>query len=175
MEKSHSTQVLERLQATWPNAILASNERYGDLTVEIKPLALLDIARFVRDEPELRYTMLESLCGVDYLGRTPRFEVVYHFLSMQHHHRLCLKVAVSEQHPHIDSLTPLWSAANYQEREAWDLFGIVFDGHPSLDRILLPDDWAGHPLRKDVPLGGEEVAFSFNQDRIYAQKTFAEE
>lgn len=175
IEKTRSALVLERLHAARPDAIQSSSEAHGDLTLVIAAQDLLDIARFVRDDPELRYTMLESLCGVDYLGRIPRFEIVYHFISMHYHHRICLKVGLTEQHPHVASLTPLWSAATYQEREAWDLLGIVFDGHPSLERILMPDDWAGHPLRKDVPLGGEEVAFTFNEERIYAQKIFAKE
>ncbi len=174
-QKTRSELVLERLRTVKPDAIQSTNQSHGDLTLVIASESLLDFARFVRDDPELRYSMLESLCAVDYLGRTPRFEVVYHLISMHNRHRLCLKVGVPEQHPHVPSLTPLWSSATYQEREAWDLLGIVFDDHPSLERILMPDDWAGHPLRKDVPLGGEEVAFSFNEEQIYAQKTFAKE
>lgn len=175
IEKTRSALVLERLHEAYPAGIQSSHEAHGELTLVIEARDLLDIVRFMRDDPQLRYTMLENLCGVDYLGRIPRFEVVYHLISMQYHHRICLKVGLPEQHPQVASLTPLWSSATYQEREAWDLLGIVFTGHPSLERILMPDDWAGHPLRKDVPLGGEEVAFTFNEERIYAQKTFAKE
>jgi len=88
---------------------------------------------------------------------------------------VCLKVGCDEPEPTVPSLTPLFPTANYQEREAFDLLGIRFEGHPSLTRILLPDDWVGHPLRKDHPLGDEEVAFTFNQDRIYAHKPFVKE
>lgn len=170
-----NTTVLEKLKAALPEAVSGSEEFRGDLSVVIGSDALLDVARFLRDDPELRYNFLEQLCGVDYLGRTPRFEVVYHLLSHSNRHRICLKVGVPERSPIVPSITPLWSAANYQEREAFDMFGIIFEGHPSLERILMPDDWQGHPQRKDIPLGGEEVAFTFNEERIYAQKPFAKE
>jgi NADH-quinone oxidoreductase subunit C len=166
--------VLERLREAFPDAVQGSEFR-GQLMVQLRPEALLDVARFLRDDASLAYNFLENLCGVDYLGRNPRFEVVYHLLSFTNHHRVCLKVGLPERNPTVASLTPLWSTANYQEREAYDMFGIIFTGHPSLDRILMPDDWDGHPLRKDVPLGAEEVAFSFNEDRIYARKPFAQE
>lgn len=167
--------VLERLRGSFEAAIIESNEFRGDLSISLRPDALIDVARFLRDDPTLRYTFLENLCGVDYLGREPRFEVVYHLLSHSNRHRICLKVALPEEQPHVASLTSLWTTANWQERETFDMFGIVFDGHPALDRILMPDDWEGYPQRKDVPLGYEEVAFTFNQEQIYAQKPFAKD
>jgi NADH-quinone oxidoreductase subunit C len=170
-----NTSVAERLRAAFPEAIIASSEFRGQLNVHVLPEAIVGVAQFLRDDAELRYNFLENLCGVDYLGRNPRFEVVYHLLSHANRHRICLKVGLPERNPSVASLTPLWSAANYQEREAFDMFGIIFEGHPSLERILMPDDWEGHPQRKDVPLGGEEVAFTFNADRISSQKQFAKE
>lgn len=167
--------VLERLTSALPEAVLGSAEFRGDLSVMVRPDAIVEVARFLRDDPQLGYTYLENLCGVDYLGRTPRFEVVYHLIAPKHRHRVCLKVGLSERDLRVPTLTALWSAANYQEREAFDMFGIIFEGHPSLERILMPDDWQGHPQRKDVPLGGEEVAFTFNEERIYAEKSFAKE
>ena len=167
--------VVERLQAALPDAITGTSEFRGQLSVFVKREALLDVVRFLRDDPELQYNFLENLCGVDYLGREPRFEVVYHLLSFTNHHRVCLKVGVPESDPTLPSLTPIWSTANWQEREAYDMFGLVVTGHPSLDRILMPEDWEGFPLRKDVPLGYEEVAFTINQDQIYARKPFAKE
>ncbi|NTU82544.1 MAG: NADH-quinone oxidoreductase subunit C [Chloroflexales bacterium] len=164
---------LKIIRERFPQAVLGVDEFRGDLSITIRREALADVARLLRDEPSLRYTFLENLCAVDYLGRAPRFEVVAHLVSMQHLHRLCLKVGAPEEDPHVPSLAPLFPTATYQEREAWDLMGIVFDGHPSLTRILMPDDWVGHPQRKDHPLGDEEVAFTFNQERIYAQKPFA--
>ena len=166
---------LSTLRERFPEAISASSEFRGDLGIDLKREALLDVVSFLRDDPELRYTYLENLCAVDYLGRDPRFEVAIHLVSMRHAHRICLKVGAPESDPRVPSLTGHYATANYQEREAYDLVGIIFDGHPSLTRILMPDDWVGHPLRKDHPLGEEEVAFTFNQDRIYAQKPFAKE
>jgi NADH-quinone oxidoreductase subunit C len=161
----------ERLGA----GVLGANEFRGDLSLTLTPDAYLAAATLLRDDPALRYSFLENLCGVDYLGRTPRFEVVAHLVSMQHTHRVCLKVGADERDPRVPSLTPLFPTANYQERETFDLLGIQFDGHPSLTRILMPEDWVGHPQRKDLPLGEEEVAFTFNQEAIYARKPFAKE
>lgn len=167
--------LLDRMTERFPDAVIESAEFRGDLSIVVAPTQYLALARFLRDEPGLRYSFLENLCGVDYLGRDPRFELVVHLVSMQHLHRVCLKLRLPEADPRAPSLTALFPTANYQEREAYDLLGIVFDGHPSLKRILLPDDWVGHPQRKDHPLVEEEIAFSFNQERIYAQKPFAKE
>lgn len=165
--------LLQRIGSQFPSAILAQNEFRGDLSLTIHRDSLLDVARLLYAEPALAFTFLENLCGVDYLGRDPRFEVVYHLLSITNGFRCCLKVGAPEADPTVPSVTSVWATANWHEREAFDLLGILFAGHPSLDRILLPVDWEGHPLRKDVPLGNEEVAFSINRDRIYAQKPFA--
>ncbi len=175
MSKIENAVVLDRLRAAFPDDIQSAQDARGELSVTIRPDAILDVAQFLRDDAELRFAFLESLCGVDYLGRTPRFEVVYHLLSHHNHQRICLKVGLPERSPMVASLTGLWSSANYQEREAFDMFGIIFEGHPSLERILMPDDWQGYPQRKDVPLGAEEVAFTFNEARIAAQKPFAKE
>ncbi|PDW02706.1 NADH-quinone oxidoreductase subunit C [Candidatus Viridilinea mediisalina] len=167
--------LLKHLRDRFGDAILATDEAHGELRVNLRREAYVAVAQWLRDDPALRYTFLENLCAVDYLGRTPRFEVVVHLVSMQHIHRVCLKLGLPEADPTLDSLTPIFPTANYQEREAFDLMGIRFTGHPSLTRILLPDDWVGHPQRKDHPLVEEEIAFTFNQDRIYAQKPFAKE
>jgi NADH-quinone oxidoreductase subunit C len=167
--------VVERLRAALPDAVIKTSEFRGLASLYVKREAIVDVARFLRDDPDLSYNFLENLCGVDYLGRDPRFEVVYHLLSHPNHHRICLKVGVPEVDPSVPTLTGVWATANWQEREAYDLLGIAFAGHPGLYRILMPDDWEGHPLRKDVPLGGEEVAFTFNEDQIYAHKPFAKE
>jgi NADH-quinone oxidoreductase subunit C len=167
--------VIERLRAAFPAAIGDISEFRGQLSISIPREAIVDVARFLRDDPELSYAFLENLCGVDYLGREPRFEIVYHLLSYQNHHRVCLKVGLPERDPSLPTLTTLWSTANWQEREAYDMLGITFTGHPGLYRILMPDEWEGFPQRKDVPLGYEEVAFTFNQDQVYAHKNFAKE
>jgi NADH-quinone oxidoreductase subunit C len=167
--------VIQRLRAAFPTAIIRTTESHGDLNIYLEPANLVEVARFLRDEPELNYALLENLCGVDYLGREPRFEVVYHLFSFYHYHRVCLKVGVPEDDPTVPSLTSLWPTANWQEREAFDMFGIRFSGHPALERILMPEDWEGHPQRKDVPLGYEEIAFTFNEEKIYVHKPFARE
>ncbi len=167
--------LLSTLKERFGPAILAANEFRGDLSLTLGPADYLAVARFLRDDPALGYSFLENLCGVDYLGRDPRFEVVAHLVNMERGHRVCLKVGAPEGAPRVPSLTALFPTANYQEREAYDLLGIIFDGHPSLTRILMPDDWVGHPQRKDHPLGDEEVAFTFNQESIYAHKPFAKE
>lgn len=167
--------VTQRVSQALSEAIVGTTEFRGTLSLFVRRELIIPVTRFLRDDPALSYNFLENLCGVDYLGRDPRFEVVYHLLSHQNHHRVCLKVGVPEDDPTVPSLTGLWPTANWQEREAYDMFGIIFTGHPSLDRILMPDDWIGHPLRKDVPLGYEEVAFTINEQQIYDRKPFAEE
>lgn len=167
--------VLARVRDRFGPALLEASEYRGDLNLRLRPEALPEVAAFLRDDPELQYIFLASISGVDYLGREPRFEVVYHLRSLIHRHLVVLKVGAPEQHPHVPSLVPLWPTANYQEREVYDMFGVVFDGHPDLQRILMPEDWDGHPQRKDEPLVYEEVAFTFNQDEIDAQKPYARE
>lgn len=131
-------------------------ESCGICAVRVRPGALLDVARWLKDHG---FAMLLDIGGVDYLGRrsrSERFEVVYHFLDLEGRRRVRVHVRVDEATPEVDSLTPLWPAADWAEREVFDLFGIVFRGHPRLERILLPKEWQGHPLRKDYPLRGPE-------------------
>jgi NADH-quinone oxidoreductase subunit C len=167
--------VRERVQQQFGSAVLEASEWRGDLALRITPEALLEIAAFLRNHPDLQYIFLSSITGVDYLSREPRFEVVYHLRSLAFQHLLTLKVGAPEEHPHVPSLVPLWPTATYQEREVYDMFGIVFDGHPDLQRILMPEDWDGHPQRKDEPLVYEEVAFTFNRETVDAQKPYAKE
>jgi NADH-quinone oxidoreductase subunit C len=167
--------VLERLQGQFGDAILGADEFRGTLAVRLRPDVLPTVARFLRDDQDLQYIFLTNIAGVDYLGREPRFEVVYHMTSMVHQHRVVLKVGADEEDPHVPTLALDFPTANFQERETYDMFGIVFDGHPDLQRILMPDDWDGFPQRKTEPLVYEEVAFTFNQDEIDAQKPYARE
>jgi NADH-quinone oxidoreductase subunit C len=133
----------------------------GELTLFVKREAIVDVCRTMRDDPNLRFEMCASLSGVDYpadpTGR--RLHAVYHLLSMTFRRRLRLEVSVTVEDPHIPSVTEIYPTANWQERETWDFFGIVFDGHPALTRIEMPDDWPGHPQRKDYPLGGVPVEY----------------
>jgi NADH-quinone oxidoreductase subunit C len=124
--------------------------------------SLVELCTFLRDDPALDFALLSWIGGVDYLPREPRFEVVYNMVSLAHHFRLTLKVRVREEDLKLPTVTGVWPTANWHEREAYDFYGIVFTGHPDLTRILLPEDWVGWPLRKDSPLGYEEVAFTHN-------------
>lgn len=158
--------VVEKLRAQFPNAIQAVTHFRDEITLTIRAQDLIPVARFLRDDPELRFDHLANLTSVDwskyqgYQGKE-RFTTVYHLLSTRSAQRLALKVpAPGGDSPSVPSLTGLWSGANWPEREVYDLMGIKFDGHPDLRRILLPHNWPNHPLRKDVPRGGEPVPFS---------------
>ena len=113
---------------------------------------VLDVARLLRDTPELRFAFLAELTAVDVWPREPRFEVVYVLVSIEHRLRLRMKVRLDGSDAHLPTVTGIWPAANWLEREVWDLFGIVFDGHPDPRRLLMPEDWEGFPLRKDSPV-----------------------
>jgi len=133
-----------------------------DYTLVLPAPRLVEVCTFLRDDPELRFAMLSWISGVDRLPRSPRFEVVYNLLSLEHNGRLTLKVRVPEEQPRVPTVTGVWPTANWHERETYDFYGITFTGHPDLTRILLPEDWVGWPLRKDSPLGYEEVMFTHN-------------
>ncbi len=139
-----------------PDALVGSHVRLGDATAVIDPARLLDVMGLLREEGRLAFDMLSDLTAVDYLGREPRFEVVYHLYSVAQNHRLRIKVGVAESRCEIDSVVPLWPAANWMEREVFDLYGIRFRGHPDLRRILLYEEFEGHPLRKDYPKEGRQ-------------------
>jgi NADH-quinone oxidoreductase subunit C len=122
-----------------------------DLTIRVKKDSIHALCRFLHDTPELDFDYLVDICGVDYPSRIPRFDVVYHLYSIKRRHRLRIKAGVGEDES-IHSVVSIWRAANWYERETYDMFGIIFDNHPDLRRILMPDDWEGYPLRKDYPL-----------------------
>jgi NADH-quinone oxidoreductase subunit C len=143
--------VLKRLIAERENAVQETHARLGDATARVDRERIEDVLAFLRDDPELEFEMLTDLTAVDYLGEQPRFEVVYHLYSVAHNHRVRVKVRVPEDDPAIASAVPLYASANWMEREVFDLYGIHFDGHPDLRRILLYDEFEGHPLRKDYP------------------------
>jgi NADH-quinone oxidoreductase subunit C len=178
----------ERVQERFPSHILATHDYRGQGTVVLKREGLLDVARFLRDDPAAACDFLMDLTAVDYLrfgrslGSAPRmatpaplpyymepareaeawargvpheayrFDVVYHLYASSTNQRLRLKVPLTSADPVVDSLTPLWHAANWFEREVWDMFGIRFTGHPNLKRLLMYEEFQGHPLRKDYPV-----------------------
>jgi len=140
------------LRQAFGDLIRDSHEHCGDATVVVQREDALEVLRELRDRPEFAFNFLIDVTAVDYLGRTPRFEVVYHLFSLPKNQRLRVKIGVSEPDPWVYSVLPLWKAANWLEREAWDMFGIRFVGHPDLRRILLYEQFVGHPLRKDYPV-----------------------
>lgn len=143
--------VLRRVCEVLGENILESHEHAGDATVAVDREAAPAFFRALRDRPELAFNFLVDVTAVDFLGRSPRFEVVYHLYSLTHNGRLRVKIRVGEQDPWVYSLHDLWKSADWLEREAWDMFGIRFVGHPDLRRILLYEEFVGHPLRKDYP------------------------
>ena len=156
-----ATDALESAYAGFGDAIERVVVHRGELTLFVKRESLLDVCRTLRDEPRLRFEHFSGVSGVDYpndpTGR--RLHAVYHLLSMTYRRRLRLEVCVTTEDPHVPSVTGIYPTANWHERETWDFFGIIFDGHPALTRIEMPDDWPGHPQRKDYPLGGVPVEY----------------
>ena len=180
-----TTNLIESVSERFPDAVSASHTYRGDETVVLRREFLLEVARFLKEDPALQMNFLMDLTAVDYsmFGKGPapaffsssgvavrpssqipdadpwpgppgeaRFVVVYHFFSLKHKHRLRLVVPVKDAEPELDSLTPLWAGADWLEREVWDMFGIRFKGHPNLKRILMYEEFEGHPLRKDYPV-----------------------
>jgi NADH-quinone oxidoreductase subunit C len=144
---------LKALQEKFPQAVLEVSFHAGETTVLLKKESLVEVCRFLKEDPALRMDYLSNLCGVDFPEREQRFEMVYHLFSIPKRHRINLKVRAADGEP-IPTVTPVWRTANWHEREAFDLLGIPFEGHPDLRRILLTDEWQGHPLRKEYPVKG---------------------
>jgi NADH-quinone oxidoreductase subunit C len=143
--------VLARVRDACGESLLETHEHVGDATVVIDREAAPAFFQALLQRPELAFNFLMDVTAVDFLGRSPRFEVVYHLYSSTNNDRLRVKIRVPEQDAWVHSLVSLWKSANWLEREAWDMFGIRFVGHPDLRRILLYEEFVGHPLRKDYP------------------------
>jgi NADH-quinone oxidoreductase subunit C len=148
--------LVNKIRKKLPEAVLGTANFRGETTLQIRPEDILPVCRFLRDEPALAFDFLVDLCGVDRLPREPRFEAVYHLRSLKTRELLRLKVSLPGSSPRVSSVFSVWKAADWMEREAFDMFGIVFEGHPDLRRILLTPEWEGYPLRKDYPLRGKE-------------------
>ncbi|MHB9044503.1 MAG: NADH-quinone oxidoreductase subunit C [Pirellulales bacterium] len=188
--------IFDRVRAKFDDRILGANPEAIDAWIEVNPESIVEVCRFLRDEPDLDFKLLNCISGVDFLGEDPkkaakpechpkagheapgkaepeaktatkpepgpRVEVVYHLTSLTHQHRLVLKVALPRwkggepgQEPELPSVSCVWRTADWHERELFDLVGVIFTGHPDLRRILCPEDWAGHPLRKDYEMPAE--------------------
>jgi NADH-quinone oxidoreductase subunit C len=151
---SHLVAALKREHPEWVSEVV---EAIGEVTAIVPREHITAVCAFLKTAPDASFDFLSDICGVDRgPEEEPRFEVNYHLFSTTKYHRLRLKVLLAEDDAHVASVTGVWRTANWHERETFDLFGVIFDGHPDLRRILLPDDWQGHALRKDFPLRGYE-------------------
>ncbi len=157
------------LKDNFSEALIREEEFRGDYSFYIRPEALYGVCEALQNSDDLDVKLLADVTAVDWLDHEKaeegRFEIVYNLYSLSHQFRFFLKVHLPEESPTIRSLVDLWAGADWLEREVWDLFGIVFDGHPDMTKIVTPDELEGHPLRKDYPLTWEEPRFSWNKDK----------
>lgn len=153
--------IAERIQAHDPDAFVRAAEALGELAVFVKKEAVVPVCRFLHDDPDLAFDMLTDVLAVDYPSETERFEVTHLLYSVRRHHRMKLKTRVTEADCRVDSVTGIWQAANFLEREVYDMMGIRFTGHPDLRRIMMPDDFEGWPHRKDFPTEGRGWRHAF--------------
>ncbi|MCP5097591.1 MAG: NADH-quinone oxidoreductase subunit C [Chloroflexi bacterium] len=167
--------VLKKIEAAFPDAIEETAVFRGEQTLFIKKERITAVCQLLKDHKQLQYNFLSDICADDMLPDFPRFAVNYHLYSIPNKHRLRLRVRVEDPDEGPKTLSSLWGIASWLETEVWDLMGIRFDGNKSLRRLFLPEDWQGHPLQKDYPLGYEEVQFSFNFKEIDAKKPYAKE
>jgi NADH-quinone oxidoreductase subunit C len=149
--------VAREVNDRFSGGIVEAKDDLGELTLKIDPKLIVEICRFLKQEAQ--FVRLSGITAVDWYPSDPRFEVVYHLHSIERNIRVRLKCSVSEATPEIGSVTGVWRGANWYEREVFDLFGIRFRNHPDLTRILMPEDWEGHPLRKDYPVHGHKYSY----------------
>src|SRR5271167_3513556 len=145
---------LQQLRQFDPQAVEEALTFRDELTLFVRLPSLVRVCEFLRDAPDLRFNYLSDVTALDHYPNDPRFEMVYHLYSIETTQRLRLKVRLPGENPRVASVVAVWPGANAFEREVYDLFGVYFEGHPDLRRILMPEDWEGHPLRKDYPTEG---------------------
>ncbi|HEV2884155.1 MAG TPA: NADH-quinone oxidoreductase subunit C [Pyrinomonadaceae bacterium] len=154
---STPSRLVTALQQAHPDWVSEIVEAFGEVTAIVPAIHIADVCAALKSGADSKFDFLSDICGADRgLEEEPRFEVNYHLFSTTLHHRLRLKVLLNEESTRVPTVTGVWRTANWHERETFDLFGVIFEGHPDLRRILLPDDWQGHALRKDFPLRGYE-------------------
>lgn len=161
------------LQSKFGPAILGVSEFRGETTISVVPEHVAAVLRELHSQHN--FIWLSDLTAYDDFPQEPRFQVCYQLCDLSLPQDVRIKAAVSGEAPELESITAIYPAANWQERELYDMFGITFRGHPDLRRILMPADWEGHPLRRDYPLGYEEIQFTFNFDEIDKKKPYAKE
>mgnify|MGYP002619563905 CR=1 FL=1 len=147
-----SKKALKAIEKKFKAVILDSHDRCGDETVIVRPEGLRELCLYLKHDDKMAFDYMNDITAVDYLERKPRFEVVYHLMSLKHRHRIRIKVPLEEGALVVDSVHDVWRAANWGEREVWDMYGIRFRNHPDLRRILMYEEFEGHPLRKDYPI-----------------------
>lgn len=148
------TTIVEKLKANFPTAVFDVQEFRGETTVHINKSEIVSVCQFLRDDEASRFDYVSDICGADAYTPENRFEVIYNLYSMQHNHRIRLKVFVDESDLHCPSVTSVWLGAEWPERETYDMYGVIFDGNKDLRRMYMPEDFEYHPLRKDFPLMG---------------------
>ena len=147
-----NAEILVKIKENFSHFIVEASEFRGELTVVVKREGLVSVLTFLKEDLNMDFDYLADLCGVDYMGREPRFAVVYQLYSIPKNHSVRIKAFTDSAQCKVPTVTGIWKTANWHEREVYDMFGIKFEGHPDLRRILMPDNFAGHPLRKDFPL-----------------------
>lgn len=166
---------LERVVRSMQEQYGAQSHEYGgDVSLIVAPEHIPAAIQTLRDEHGFNY-FIDATATDSWPAQEPRFHVIYHLRSATDYSYIRVRVPLNGNDPHLATITGVFGGANWKEREVWDLFGVVFDGHPDLRRVEMPEDWVGHPLRKDYPLGYEEVQFSFNFDDIQRTKKYAKE
>lgn len=156
----------EHITAELPTAVLSTNVALNELIVDVRAESVDDVLMFLRNDSNCKFQILCDVCGVDYPGRAKRFDVIYNLLSLKHNQRIIVKAQTDERTP-VPSIVSIFPAANWFEREAWDMYGIMFAGHPDLRRMLTDYGFEGHPLRKDFPLTGYvELRYSEDEKRV---------
>jgi NADH-quinone oxidoreductase subunit C len=156
-ERAAENPLVRSLQEESPTWLVAAKIEFDELTVEVLPDRITHVCRFLKENHH--FERLSSVTGVDRFPQEPRLEVVYHLHSFSKNRRVRVKTRVSTDNPELESMTAVWPGANWYEREVFDLFGVVFRNHPNLRRILMPDFWEGHPLRKDYPTHGYKYSY----------------
>jgi NADH-quinone oxidoreductase subunit C len=152
-------------EAVADDAVTDTVVQRGQATLDVSPVRVREVLAYLRDVEDEPWPQLMSLHGCDYLPAEPRLGVHYQLLSMQRCDRLNVRTRLGVDDPHLPTVIDLFPTADFQEREVYDMFGVLFDGHPDMRRILLPEDYEGHPQRRDFPTGGEPVMFTFNEDQ----------
>lgn len=167
--------VVAKLQRELGESVLSVEAFRGQTSVTLDREAIVNACQILRDDPDLDFNFLAALTAVDYWPSEPRFKIVYQLYSLANKEFIGLRVQLSNESPEVSTIESIYPNANWHEREVFDMFGVTFKDHSDQRRIIMPYDWEGHPLRKDYPLGYEEVQFTFNFDEIDKRKPYAKE